>query len=690
MFSFYSTQRINNKKLNDFWENISYHTEMFVSGYLREYQLTLSKMNHDNSYYILPPKPIQLIFIFHGEISLIQFYRQFSSMHLILREELIDSCEALKFIYTSRLQAEIIPRCVVNYKRTIHHMSLFNIEKNSYIYQKSLVAQAHPGSGKTVASLLITLQRIDECSSNLQALVVVHLREIAIQTYNTCQLLGQYISNLKISLCIKKESIPYPWDCQICIGTPGTIINNLFNVQNRRNLNNGRLKSFLRSFKILTIDNADQFLKDKKHSPSTNTKNRRRGRQSSFNSLFDQLKRIIDELRYHIPTCQMLLLSESYPKQIKMLAQTISNPFTINIKPNQIPSQNVNIFQINDHEVDKDAALVCAISHRYYIGQMIFFVNTTLCAKQLFDRIQSKMEAIDIPCCVLHGSMNVKDRDKAMEQFRKAETQCLITTDIITRGVELPVVNLVVNYEMPEKKENVFDYDTFLRRINKTGRYGLKGVCINFISKRMEISTMIALDSLNVSILDAESIRKSIQKLLFPEWMYMKMKKWTNDVVLDWIQSIVGVKILNCCQLQKEIEDSQCTGQDLMCLENIDDISNAFNIQGNEHLCKRILEQIMYYKSDRSNVMEQNDQKFRINIFSQEKNMVLNQPVSVNHNVKYIKALYKVQSGVHANMEDICFYYKKELLSPHKTLLQVGIVNDQHLISVKFKIDGSE
>ena len=114
-------------------------------------------------------------------------YKDFASMSKILRPELLDGCDKLNFTHPSKIQAEAIPWCLNT--------------SGDKVYP-NLIAQAHHGSGKTATFSLIMLQRIDESSHAVQGLVVVHSRELAIQTHNVISSLGQFISGLKIALAL--------------------------------------------------------------------------------------------------------------------------------------------------------------------------------------------------------------------------------------------------------------------------------------------------------------------------------------------------------------------------------------------------------------------------------------------------------------------------------------------------------
>eukprot|EP01084_Bolivina_argentea_P126663 224221_1 len=217
----------------------------------------------------------------------------------------------------------------------------------------------------------------------------------------------------------------------------------------------------------------------------------------------------------------VIVHSRTYPPSIKHLATEIApNAIIIKIAKKNVQLDNIKIFRIIcESEIDKFNTLLRVISLSN-IGQMIIFVNTIVKAKQLIDGLERNSE-IGIACSALYGrGMDIKIRDKTMEQFRKNQTQCLIASNVIARGIDVPAVGLVVNFEIP-KNNNKFDSETFMHRVGRTGRFGSKGVCINLVSKDDSIGNdrLDAIQkeySLNITLInkDAKSIKESITSWL--------------------------------------------------------------------------------------------------------------------------------------------------------------------------------
>lgn len=125
------------------------------------------------------------------------------------------------------------------------------------------------------------------------------------------------------------------------------------------------------------------------------------------------------------------------------------------------------------------------------IGQSIVFVGT----KRDADKVHQTLEVEGYSCSVLHGQVDNADRDATMEAFRKGESNVLITTNVLARGVDVDNVCLVVNYDVPVDRDGNPDFETYLHRIGRTGRFGRKGTAINLISDQRSIEVLAAIEA---------------------------------------------------------------------------------------------------------------------------------------------------------------------------------------------------
>jgi ATP-dependent RNA helicase DDX19/DBP5 len=125
------------------------------------------------------------------------------------------------------------------------------------------------------------------------------------------------------------------------------------------------------------------------------------------------------------------------------------------------------------------------------IGQSIVFVGT----KRDADNVHKTLTDEGYSCSILHGQVDNADRDSTMEAFRKGESTVLITTNVLARGVDVDSVTLVVNYDVPVDKDGNPDFETYLHRIGRTGRFGRKGTAINLVSDQRSIQVLAAIEA---------------------------------------------------------------------------------------------------------------------------------------------------------------------------------------------------
>lgn len=327
----------------------------------------------------------------------------------------------------------------------------YGFEKPSVIQQKAIIpiingddiiAQAQSGTGKTGTFSIAVLQKIDLSINNCQAIILSPSRELALQTYNVINNLNLFL-NVKISLCIGgitqnynefKESI------HIIVGTPGRI-NNL--------LQNKFIKT--NDLKIIVIDEADEML--------------------SYEFQL-QIKNIINKIPEKTQIC---LFSATLSNDILDLTKKFMNePKQILIKNEELTLEGIKQFYImvgeNKYKFDVLKDLYKTLS----LGQTIIYVNNI----KRVEKLCKLLERDNYSVIFIHGNMEQKERNDIMKKFRSGQERVLITTDLLARGIDIQQVSLVINYDLPtlKRKEN------YIHRIGRSGRYGKKGVAINFVT----------------------------------------------------------------------------------------------------------------------------------------------------------------------------------------------------------------
>lgn len=311
---------------------------------------------------------------------------------------------------------------------------------------KNLIAQAQSGTGKTAAFVLGMLSRCDPEIKFPQALCVCPTRELARQIQTVIAQMGQF-TNLKIQLILKEEEYPKTIDSQILVGTPGRFLDLI----RKKSINTSKIR-------ILVLDEADQMI-DKQ-------------------GLGEQTVKLKKEMPRH---CQTLLFSATFADNVRGYAQRIvSEPrANITLKKEELTLEGIQQLFIDCGDEQKKFSILEEIYNYMSVGQSIIFVHTRKTALQIAQRMNAAGHRI--ATLVGGEDMTPADRDRVMDDFKKAKIRVLITTNVLARGIDVLAVTLVVNYDLPLDAYNKPDPQTYLHRIGRSGRFGRKGIAINFV-----------------------------------------------------------------------------------------------------------------------------------------------------------------------------------------------------------------
>jgi superfamily II DNA/RNA helicase len=306
-----------------------------------------------------------------------------------------------------------------------------------------IVIQSHSGTGKTATFIIGLLQRVDADIQKPQCIVISNTRELAHQTYKVFINLSHY-TNIKCNLCIGgdlqfkyySENIKE----QVIIGTPGRISD----LMNKNIINTDNIK-------MIIIDEADDVLS---------------------NSFIKQIKKIF---KYIPEKAQVILISATIPQEMSSLFNVILKPdyITILVKDDELTLDGIIQYYVHIDEQYKLDALIDLYKF-ISVGQAIVYCNKKNKADELKFELTNKFFSVS----VLHGDMMQKEREEIMKEFRTGKTRILITTDVLSRGIDIQQVSLVINYDMPKYPQ------TYIHRIGRSGRFGRKGSAINFVTKK--------------------------------------------------------------------------------------------------------------------------------------------------------------------------------------------------------------
>ncbi|KAG6337238.1 hypothetical protein ID866_1868 [Astraeus odoratus] len=329
--------------------------------------------------------------------------------------------------------------------------SCHHFEKPSAIQQRAIlpitqgrdvIAQAQSGTGKTATFSISILQSIDVSLRETQALVLSPTRELATQIQSVVLAIGDYM-NVQCHACIGGTSIgedirKLEYGQHVVSGTPGRV----FDMIRRRALRT-------RNIKMLVLDEADELL------------------NKGFK---DQ---IYDVYRYLPPATQVVLLSATLPYDVlEMTTKFMTDPVRILVKRDELTLEGIKQFFVAVEKEDWKFDTLCDLYDTLTITQAVIFCNT----RRKVDWLTEKMRAANFTVSSMHGEMVQKERDAIMAEFRGGTSRVLITTDVWARGIDVQQVSLVINYDLPANREN------YIHRIGRSGRFGRKGVAINFVT----------------------------------------------------------------------------------------------------------------------------------------------------------------------------------------------------------------
>ena len=176
----------------------------------------------------------------------------------------------------------------------------------------------------------------------------------------------------------------------------------------------------------------------------------------------------------------MVLISATMPGEIlEMTRKFMTDPVRILVKRDELTLEGIKQFFVAVEREEWKFDTLCDLYNTLTITQAVIFCNT----KKKVDWLTNKMRQANFTVSAMHGDMPQKERNAIMEEFRSGASRVLITTDVWARGLDVQQVSLVINYDLPTDRES------YIHRIGRSGRFGRKGVAINF-AKKEDIATL--------------------------------------------------------------------------------------------------------------------------------------------------------------------------------------------------------
>ncbi|EDX15643.1 GD11942 [Drosophila simulans] len=345
---------------------------------------------------------------------------------------------------------------------------------------QNMIAQSQSGTGKTAAFVLAMLSRVNVGLNHPQTpfrlradratragtlldyprvLCLSPTYELAIQTGEVAARMGQFCREIKLRFAVRGEEVDRSKKIEehILIGTPGKLLDwgikfRLFD---------------MKKITVFVLDEADVMIATQGH--------------------HDQCIRIHKMLNPH---CQMLFFSATYGKEVMDFARLIvADPTIIRLMREEESLENIKQYYVKCKNEEGKYNAIQNIYGCISVGQAIIFCHTRRTAAWLAAKMTSDGHSV----AVLTGDLTVVQRLDVLDRFRSGLEKVLITTNILSRGIDIEQVTIVVNFDLPVDVDGKADCETYLHRIGRTGRFGKSGIAINLITdeKTMKVCSDI-------------------------------------------------------------------------------------------------------------------------------------------------------------------------------------------------------
>ncbi|KAN0092856.1 P-loop containing nucleoside triphosphate hydrolase protein [Tylopilus felleus] len=392
-----------------------------------------------------------------------------------LHPDLLKGLYALGFSKPSKIQERALP------------LLLSNPPQN-------MIGQSQSGTGKTAAFVLTMLSRVDFSLNKTQAICLAPSRELARQIMSVVVAMGKF-TPVQTEYAIK-DNLPRDVTritAHIVVGTPGTMTDLL----KRKVIDSSGIKVFV-------LDEADNMLDQ--------------------DGLGEQTLRVKNLLPRTQPP-QIILFSATFPDHVRTFANKFApDANKIELQKEELSVEGIRQFYMDCRDEEHKYDILVSLYQLLTIGQSIIFCQH----RHTADKISQRMSTEGHKVASLHGAKDAAERDSVIDSFREGREKVLITTNVIARGIDILQVNMVVNYDLPLMNErgNAHsgdgrpDIETYIHRIGRTGRFGRKGISINFVHDKRtwlqmeEIEKTLGKKIIRIETNDLDEMEQKMKKAL--------------------------------------------------------------------------------------------------------------------------------------------------------------------------------
>lgn len=314
------------------------------------------------------------------------------------------------------------------------------------ILGKDVLAQAQSGTGKTASFTIGALSVINLKHNYPQVLILSPTRELTLQTANVVRNLGSAMKDLRVQTLYGGSSIDETVadlkanPPHIICGCTGRV----YDLMRRRQIHGQKIK-------LLILDEADEMLSD--------------GFQDQVYNIFTMLHKDV----------QVALFSATLPPNIVALTNRfMRDPVKICVKAEKLSLDGIGQYHVKTENDQVKYAVLKDIYGAVTVSQTIIYCNSVRRVIDLFEALKDE----GFPVCCIHSNMDRSERDDSFAKFRNGQSRVLVSSDLTARGIDVQQVSTVINFDLPKCVH------TYLHRIGRSGRWGRKGVGINFVTRK--------------------------------------------------------------------------------------------------------------------------------------------------------------------------------------------------------------